>query len=257
MNGNNLKKIKKAFLSKRSGTLLLVINDSKEFKLLKQYLNYFGYKIYKCINENKLIKGINKINKKKKHFYDLIIADINLLQNSTLETIKNFQKNKDITFIFLSSNFFPKEKIEYIISTGIRHLFCNINDFDGLLYNINKIIPIEDHGIEIIKPPFPLKISFQNYTGIKKAASVIINDKASVLNSYSKIIKECHMIIIDLHLHEKLSDYFKLEIQIKLQNGDFFKKNYFFNRNKSNLYKEIKSIFLDAAIKMRPYAKII
>ena len=254
MKNNNSKIMNYLYQSKMSNIILLAVIDPCEFKFLKWHLNYFGYKIDKCIKEKKLIKKIKKADKEKdKQIYDLIIVEIKLLKESTLEIIKNFQKNRDITFIFLTLNFFPKEKIEYIISNGIKHLFCNIKDFDGLLLNINKIIPLEDHVIEIKKPLFPLKIFFQNYKGVKKAAKSFINDKASILNPFSKIIKECNLLIIDLHSHEKLREYFKIEIRIKLHNKEIFKKSYFFNRNNSNLYKEIKAVFINAAIKMKAF----
>ena len=253
MKSNNLI-IKKNYQPKMSNTILLAVSDPIEFKFIKWHLNYFGYKIDKSTKDKSLIKKIKKADKKKnKQSYDLIIIELKLLEKSVLETIKEFQENRDITFIFLTSSFFPKEIIEYIISTGIKHLFCSINDFDGLLLNINDVIPLEDHAIEIRKPLFPLKIFFQNYKGLKKAAKSFINDKASILNTYSEIIKECSLRIIDLHSHEKLREYFKIEIQIKLHNKEIFKKSYFFNRNNSNLYKEIKDVFINAAIKMRAF----
>ena len=254
MKSNNLVTTKNIYQPKMVNTILLAVSDPAEFKFLKWHLNYFGYKIDKSTKEKNLIKKIKNADKKKnKQSFDLIIIELKLLEKSTLETIKKIQEKKDITFIFLTLNFFPKDKIEYIISTGIKHLFCNINDFDGILLNINKIIPLENHAIKIKKPLFPLKIFFQNYKGIKKAAISFINDKASILNAFSKIIKECTLRIIDLHYHEKLREYFKIEIQIKLHDKKIFKKSYFFSRNNSNLYKEIRDVFINAALKMKAF----
>ncbi len=250
-----LKKEKDFINMSRSNTILLAVGDFIVYKFLKWHLNYFGYRIDRSVNEKKLIKKLKKANikniGKSKKVYELIIIDLKLFNMQTLEVIKNFHKIIDVPFIFLTSNSFPQKEIENIISAGIKSFFCNINDFDEILVNINKIIPLEDNAIEIKKPSFPLKISFQNYTGIKGIIKSFIIDKASILNTFSKKIKEGHLIIIDLHFHEKLSEYYKIEIQIKLHNGNVINKSYFFNKNKTNIYKEIKDLFAETAIRMK------
>ena len=232
--------------------ILVAEKRERTYHFLNWFLSYFDYNVDKCLTDKALASKFWDMELfQNKEIYALLIVDEEFLTPDLLIVLADLKRIKNAPLIILSDREMMPVYENRLNSRELNLTFCDKNNIELLMEKINSVLDLNHQDISTKENNIPLKIICRNFEGMNNIIKSYALDRAALLVPWMEHILEMNLMIHDLRHHQKLSYHIMVQLEIILDNHPPVKKQLFFNRKKSNLYREIRKVFLQTAARLK------